>query len=402
VSHPPEKLWPLTLADHHAKDRGLWCANCLDYIHRPVGRQNQRQALQNHHQLPMDYLDELEQHGVSFPRRWTIPVHAWPCHQHHPKGLDLQSISDASATFLSQLDRGPFNLERHDHLAKQFHDRGLYGHSAIVKERIKKHLRSDARMDEYWQTLERQIASGAGFRYVLPFTAESPEEPGYPELLLVRSNDAANRHQWKRSRQYYDRAVAQRPKPRSERAERLEPYYALRRAQQSDRKRADVVRALETCDGLGYSFDTAKVIGSGILLDEGGAEDLKDARNYANELLDTGRDTAWLYRAESHFLLACVGVEKNESPQTIYGDLAVSQYIYVMLGLQGTPHPKVPACRPPERNAWPGDVLITNSKLHGLTSLSCLNVRQRKIVESGLQRELLNDLAGWRRDFHLE
>jgi hypothetical protein len=405
VPDPAEKRWPLTLADHHAKDRGLWCANCLDYIVKPVDGQPQRQGqkalLQNHHQLPEDYLDELGEQGVRFPRGWTVPVHGWPCHQHHPKGLDLQSVSDTSAAFLSQLDRGRFDLKQHDHLAKQFHDRGLYGHSAIVKERMKTHLKSQGRMGEYWQVLERQVASAAGFRNELSFAAPSAEEPESPELLLARSNDAANRHRWEESRKYYQHANAHRPKHNSERAERLEPYYALRKAQQMERKRDDMDRALAACRGLGYSLDTAKVIGSGILLDLGGARDVEKARDYANELLSADHETSWLYRAESHFLLACVGAG-NERPAWVYAHLVVSQYIYVMLGLQGTPHPNVPACRPSNRNAWPGDVLTTNRRLHSLSPASCLGLRRHMIQESDVQRTLLNDLAGWRRDYHIE
>lgn len=396
MAGPPESVWPFTLADHHTKSRGLWCANCLDYILRPVARQDAgvTPELENHHQLPESYLDKLTAQGIDFPRRWTVPVHKRPCHQHHPLGLDIQGISDVSAGFLSWLDNnGAFDLGNHDLRAKQYHDLGLCAHSVIVKEKIKLHLKQEGRDNEYWQYKERQLASGAGFRHNVQCLTESQGEPIRPELLLARSNDAANRHDWGKSSLNYQRALALYSGLTRERRERLEPHYALRKAQQADRKRTDVDRAMDACRGLGYSFDTAKVLGSGILLDEGGPENIRKARAYAEDLLES-KQTSWLYRAESHFLLACSGASA-ESAEKIYKHLVAAQYIYVMLALQGTPHPKVPAAKPPNRNAWPGDVLMTNGGLHRLTPKRCLDLRRGIITHSGLQRELLFDIAGW-------
>src|SRR5439155_24814050 len=70
----------------------------------------------------------------------------------------------------------------------------------------------------------------------------------------------------------------------------------------------------------------------------------------------------WLYVAEALFGKACYSLRWHENNLArAYQWLVQAQYIYVMLGLQGTPHTQVPRelRTSPAMSCFPGHVLTT-------------------------------------------
>ena len=133
------------------------------------------------------------------------------------------------------------------------------------------------------------------------------------------------------------------------------------------------------------------------------AEGRKCAGMHFAELLLGHLDRApWLYIAEAIFGIACCAIVSGSAPlDRVYAWLAQSQYIYVMLGLQPTPHTNLPLPIPvaPTISALPGHILCSDV-FHPLPKERRIELRTVAIgaetATDSLYRALLDTMCGRR------
>lgn len=100
---------------------------------------------------------------------------------------------------------------------------------------------------------------------------------------------------------------------------------------------------------------------------------------------------SWLYRAESWFGRAVLHLQQGK-PRQAYRLLVASQYVYVLLGLQGTPHPAMPVPAADRSDCVPADVL-RDPRFDPIGREERSDLRRLAIIESSLRRDLALHLA---------
>jgi len=126
------------------------------------------------------------------------------------------------------------------------------------------------------------------------------------------------------------------------------------------------------------------------------------ALNQFEEVLEHLESAPWLYVAEALFGKACHALRfKTHKLERIYQWLCQAQYIYVVLGLQGTPHTHlsriVPV--PDDTTCFPGHVIQTDL-FSGLSPQQRLDLRREALgtrsEQDWLYSALLESLSGQR------
>ena len=418
MAYPIKSSWPQTLADQH----GVWCAWCLQYI-KPAEFQEQilpKRRLEWHHVHPKASI--RKRFGDRFPLGWTIPAHSRDCHQ-----PTLQTFASATDAYLQYLETAPFNLtdprsrvgrmgerdpylkflqssatheETRDRHAQRLHDEGFYWLSALIKETIirdilkqQEHRRSEASD----RVLEYQVASAAGFRHRFPPRFSRVKPPNRPLLLLNQANLEANRGNRESAMQLLEYAKELLRKGFPTQRDSLRLPLMLRSAQ-IDRQPKAAEDAIRESRGSSYSHNTALILAGFFHLESGTRQSTNRAESCFNEVLE-GEHVSWLYEAESYFGLAAIALKRNRPARIAFERLEAAQYIYLMLGLLGTPHPLIPisgscsaAC------PMPGDVLMKSAEFapSKLKKKTCFMLRMHAIRETELQTRLLGTLCGFK------
>jgi hypothetical protein len=170
----------------------------------------------------------------------------------------------------------------------------------------------------------------------------------------------------------------------------LEVDYQMRTAQ-IGRKFKDAQEAINVAGKDPYRKNTALVLTGMIGLKDGRA----DSKEFFNEILSEHGTVSWLYRAESWFGLACDELANGDCVQDAYKRLVAAQYVYVLLGLQGTPHTEFPLLEAKNLNdCTPANILMGNEKLRTLGKETCFDLRKEAIIYSGIRDDLIWDLTG--------
>jgi hypothetical protein len=419
MAYPAKSFWPRTLADQH----GVWCAWCLKYI-RPIEFQEEvlpsKLRLEWHHVHPKTSI--RKRFGERFPRGWTVPAHSRDCHQ-----PTLQTFAFATDAYLQYLEHAPFDLadyhsrasrsqnrdpylrslqfvplddETRDRQAQRLHDEGYYWLSALVKETIIRDIlkRQGYRHSEASdRVIEYQIASAAGIRHRLPSRFSKEKLPDRPLLILNQANLEANRGNRELAMQLFKHAKELLHGRFLKQSDSFRLPLLLRSAQ-IDRHPESADRAVRESDRSPYSHKTALILAGFVHLESGTQQSLNRAESCFQEVLQSA-NVSWLYRAESYFGLASIALKKSRPTTTAFKLLEAAQYIYLMLGLQGTPHPLIHlstsgsgAC------PMPGDVLMNCADFapSKLKKKTCLMLRREAIYETDLQTRLLGTLCGFK------
>ena len=116
------------------------------------------------------------------------------------------------------------------------------------------------------------------------------------------------------------------------------------------------------------------------------------ARIYFERLLGEGSESSWLYQAESWLGLAASVLRTGGKAAQAYSKLVVAQYIYSLLGLQGTPHPNLHETLT-QADLTPSDIALHDPVFDVLTPQHRTELRHTAIIDFGLQYELFADLA---------
>jgi hypothetical protein len=258
--------------------------------------------------------------------------------------------------------------------------------------------------------IARKFAAAAGVRsHIHPYPAarialEVPDQ-NKMEVFNHLANVRANRGYLSAARAAYSAAKGYKGcRDKASAAESdLVNLSSLNRRAQVERTvcaGVDAVKEAKTIVGTtGYSYLTALLLYGWNSL----SADEKPALNQFEEVLAHLESAPWLYIAEAIFGKACHALRfGTHGIARIYQWLCQAQYIYIVLGLQGTPHTQLSniAAVPEDTSCFPGHMLQTDLFI-GLSAQYRLELRKEAVGESHeqdwLYRSLLESLAGGER-----
>lgn len=326
-----------------------------------------------------------------FPLEWTVFAHR-ECHRGRSENLHLQDIADTMRTYVKWIQDSPLNLTLLENDGQRLHNLGVYPLATVLKEIRRRALVKLDRGEEYFRALEFQVASFAGVRGQQPVDLRvvgGSEVLQRPRAVLQSANQLANLGRLSEADHLLRHAEYLLSGSFKPKKEAYEVDYQMRLAQ--IRRNLDAAKeAIELAGADTYRQNTAKVLAGMISLSN---EAWINARDLFNEILSEAH-VSWLYRAESWFGLACVGLANNAPAQDVYRFLVKAQYVYVVLGLQATPHPEMPLRALSHRSdCLPGDVLTEDGAKLDLAKDECFGLRDEEIIGSGLRHKLVGELA---------
>jgi hypothetical protein len=309
-------------------------------------------------------------------------------------------MAPGDTTVGSRPPEGALNHDSLESEARGLHERGIYGLSALLKKIRRAELAKHGRVEDFLSTLEYEFASLAGVSDPKPFDFEEYVKKNVmkiadgkvltrPRAVLHLANRASNLGDLKCAdnllRHYEDLPASVKKAKKDE----LEVDYRMRTAQ-IGRKFKDAQEAINIAGKDPYRKNTALVLTGMIGLKDGRT----DSKKFFEEILSVRGIVSWLYRAESWFGLACDELANGDNVQNAYKRLVAAQYVYVLLGLQGTPHTEFPLLEAKNLNdCTPADILVRNEKLRTLGKETCFHLRQEAII-CCIQGDLIFDLIG--------
>lgn len=391
--------WPLTLADRS----GVWCVFCLEKIPEPLSYDAVRyppHSLEEHHPLPQSTFRDVVQELLprNFPVGWTVPAHK-SCHaEYYDDGTRVSSALKHALAIT--------NLQDRDSWARKQYDAGVYWLPMIMIAHTLRHFSHLLEPSARAHLIARKFAAGAGVRSrVHPFPAAqialTVPDSHKMEVFNHLANVRANRGHLGAAREAFSIAKSYRHKASSSELNLVQLSYKNRRAQVERTVNAGkdaVIEARRVVGTAGYSYLTALLLCGWNSL----SADEPSALNQFDELLEHLDSASWLYVAEALFGKACHALRfKTYSLEKIYQWLSLAQYIYVFLGLQGTPHTNLSniAPVPEDTTCFPGHVIQTELFLP-LSAEQRLELRKEAIGKRGdtdwLYLSLLESLSGER------
>ena len=285
----------------------------------------------------------------------------------------------------------PSELKRVENEARGAHDGGLYGVSVFLKEVVRGSLLQIGEKEASLRMLEFGLASLAGVRGAVPIqldTFAGGVAKDRPLSVLHAANHNSNVGFEEDARTLLDHGRRLLEGPARGQRDELALDVMLRTAQ-IERKPAAAREALReaTTRRAPYRVDTARVISAMIGLSEGTSV---AAENF-EALVSEERSVSWLYRAETWFGRALLDLQEGRV-RDAYRHLVASQYVYILLGLQGTPHPAMPIPAANSSDCVPADIL-RDPRMVSICKEDRVQLRQLAIVESSLRRDLALHLA---------
>jgi hypothetical protein len=371
--------------------------------HRSSVSKNLEDPPQEHHVLAKEHLAELlhslmgEEQSLlpKFPSRWTVYVHR-SCHNRGKTVADMQDSATAATARLKLMQSPPFatsneaELSRLEGEARAAHESGFYGISVFQKEILRSSLLRMGEVDASLRVLEFGLASLAGVRGTEPVdlnTFASGLARDRPLAVLHTANHASNVANAK-AQQYLDHGRDLLDGPARQQRDELALDLMLRTAQvERTAVAADQAIGEAITRGSVYRVDTARVIAAMIALSEGRSV----AQHHLEALISQDRNVSWLYRAESWLGKAVLSIQQRK-PRDAYRLIVASQYVYILLGLQGTPHPALPVAAGNRADCMPAD-LLRDPQFEAINRDERLELRQMAIIESSLRRDLALHLA---------
>lgn len=359
---------------------------------------------EKHHVLAKEHLPALlagrmraeETLIPQFPTSWTVYAHR-RCHRYERTTADLQDAASAATARLKLVQSPPFRPENENELrrveadARIAHDSGLYGVSVFLKEVVRASLLQVGEAEASLRMLEFGLASLAGVRSACPIDLEKfagGVSQDRPLAVLHAANHCSNVGLNEEARALLDHSRRLLEGPAHGQKDELALDVMLRTAQ-IERNPAAAREALgeATTRYAAYRVDTARVISAMIGLSEGTSV----AAECFEALISDERHLSWLYRAESWFGRAVLDLQQGKVREA-YRLLVASQYVYILLGLQGTPHPAMPVPAANRSDCVPADVL-RDPRFDSVRKEERAELRRLAIIESSLRRDLALHLA---------
>lgn len=384
MSIPRSRDLSYSLADHH----GIWCCYCFKYI-----LPNEYNA---HHILKQYWV--RKRFGPRFPVGPTVPAHCGECHQG-----GIQHFADAATEHLKQvLERVDLYDElTRDLLAKRAHDQGLYWVATLINLDTARSFAAQDRRDEMLTTVEYLLGAAAGTRGLsslqrhLPLRRQESQTPG---ILLHLASGAANMGTHIKARDILRSAEEALDRLPSRRRQRWAVSRHLRRAQ-IERSELDSEIAAELSPS-NYSKATALLLRSQILRAQGSPNHRVRARELLETLLAHGDQVSWLYRATGWLNFAYHILDSYRLPKSTlrkaYQLLVEAQYVFVMLGLLGTPEPTtLLRGHIITQNFTPTDLLLALPEFSKFSREDCLEMRQQTMAASLLREQMVLTLTDW-------
>lgn len=399
---------------------GEWCAWCLAYFEPSASAEETREA---NHMLPKKwFVTRFPGAGRTyrhFPLEWTVRAHR-RCHRGPRRLRVFQESSDGLRDALNRYDpsdkfeggsdwsggwtrsRGSFDLRELDEGARRAHEAGVYPVSAVLKWMLREaKLSSGYPERELDDVFHLEVSSLAGVRHRWQLHLDPATlRRGGPRLAYTYTNYLSDRGDMVGARALMALADGLYDDASTRARADFRPDRTLRHAQVDRTWHASAEAIAATQGGDVYRSNTALVIASTVALQS--RDTLRRAHDRAEELLSRP-GLSWLYQAEAWFVLGCLELMKPHGWREVgeaYQCLVRAQYIYVMLGLQGTPHGGLGTDLIPDGrdDALPSDVLLTSRLMPDLPRSRCLDLRAEAILDGrphSLQDRLLASLAEW-------
>jgi hypothetical protein len=392
-----------SLADVH----GPWCWWCLEYA-------TEDEPLTSMRLVSPDHLREallprrtrlMETFGGRLPLLGTVTTHERCLSDGDPHRV-RRAITDEIRKNIELLPQEGARIRNTDDLvdllrveqaARRLHDLGIYGLSALLKDVIRREYQVESDSDNQWRMREHQLASLAGFRDLTsrPLVDGILRDDAllHPAAALHMANWHSNRGDLHSASQLLESLTASLKMPLSE---ELAVHYWLRKAQVY-RHLPDAIQALSMAGPDAYRANTARVFAAMISVAEAVAGNKKsDPFRYLDPILHEPATASWLYRAESWLASACFELTTRRPDfGKAYKLLVAAQYVYVVLGLQGTPHPQIhPLANEKMFDLMPADVLIGDDRFTCLGARECELLREEAIGEGRVRQVLFEDLTG--------
>ncbi len=357
-----------SLLDHH----GPWCAWCLDTIRTGQG--------QIHHMLPTGKLGHLL--NVRFKLPWTVPTHSPRCHRpwlHFPSDELPEILRRALALPAPDLA----------HLNSQLHDLGFYWFPVLTYgHRLKRRDPGPEIQVAHFLSSASGVREGRKFAEKISGRLRRERDI---ETLINMSNLEFQSGDREKSRGYLENANSlMRSSGRRARDAQTAAYLRRKAQLELDSDAASEAQALAASND--YTVRTAILQQGWISLTRGRVA--KAMTHF--ESLEGKDNRMWLYRAEVLFAHAlCSRVANRGSDEELYACLVTAQYLYAMLGVQGTAHRYL---------SWIGDganfpctvtaALLDGNHFDHFSQEQCLEIRQMAISgkgRSGLLAKLLGE-----------
>lgn len=350
MGYPSRNEWPSTLADQG----GVWCAECLLYI--------DKEQYQAHHPLQTSLV--VDHLGKKWNDPWTVPVHQ-DCHQSH---IDFGAAGIRRAMDYAFAEPPLLRAQT----AKILHDRGLFGHSMILKAHLQNDLCKSGNYEWAWSNAEHILASKSALRWGMPLVRHVLETAPQAQVLFDRVTMLLNSAKLAafveklteadkslgRARQIIERHAGDRRKELEVQYWRAHTSIALHQSRVSAevvaRSLAESKRSVtEAPDDYTRATDSAL---EGALIYRSG--DTKRALGHFDQLIFEMPNLPWQYQAMALFFEALVAIEQGEGAKKVYECLAKAQFICCVLGLSGHGHGAPSHLFPEARvDCMPGDLL---------------------------------------------
>lgn len=375
----------LRLADHHC----CWCAWCFDYITR-------RSDLERHHIWPKGALIALLGKN-NFPTDCLVPVHKQGCHRE-----GFQKCSDIAGTVFSEL--GSLDSSETDETCHAAFFEGNLTRAVFVREWASRHYDELLTPDERHHNLIHQLNALAGSALANPLTGRGRGlskiswledrirgEDISSELLTYAGSVLVNSGHIDEGWKFYQQVSSAVPRWRRNSNELNGVIKRRLAAATCELKHS--IEAVKLAEHQQYTLRTALL-------------SLAWSRVRCGEYtkaLDTFEDItslvpgpiSWLHRAGQDFGRGCATYLQggSERLERSLGMLFRAQYIYALLGLQGTPipDPRIEARSAPEL-VTPTDVVIWLGEKHAQRLPRGLLTDIRKREVGPLRKPLMDTL----------
>lgn len=333
-----------------------------------------------------------------FLAKWQTSAHA-DCDRATFLGVERHAIAVDSAQYAeSRTEPSPNPPIGLEDAGRVLHERGLYALSSVLKAQWRQHVwRADPRSEDALRAREYELASLAALPAWRSRTrlhsidrALHARTASRPRALLYEASHYANLGRMRSAQRAL--RLAEHALGRTQGAARnkyVEDYW-IRRIQVL-RNPGDVRHALSVTADDHYRHNTTRILEASIAFQYRNSD--AGAGKYA-DILRSPDSLSWRYRADAWFAIGCHLLNSDRTLELAYRHLVAAQYVNALLGVLGVPHNGFHVLGAHNGRVMPTDVLHRDPRLRRLSRAARTDLRHRAILESRLQRDLLDDLAG--------
>lgn len=318
MAYPRRDQWSQTLADAS----GVWCAVCFRTI--PPGSTKPSDVVEQHHVVQKEPVQRLFSPDPNPADDWTVPV----C-----RGCHASAAAQSQAAAKTLVDACLGDMTRIDQWVGARHDRSDYSRSLLAKLYVLKNKRASLDPTEYAVLLEHAWSSAAGVAWLRVSDAQLIEDVTLvkrPTYCLNKASYAAAFGMDQDAIAWFNAAldcIGSLPKAQRERYDDSRKRRAAQTTHDTQAAQESVAATKNQ-----YSQSTGFILQAAIPLLHGHYVEARDA---VIKFLFLS-DRPLLYDALAYFMLGVMNLADGTPRwEQAYTNLVCTQYIVVMLGLNG-------------------------------------------------------------------